>query len=182
MVLGYNTVESCGLVVFNGNHVLLIKRNGKWDLPKGKLDDGEGFKVAAKREVEEECGIAVDKVKMKICATKHTYDTYGELCLKKTALRETDEETGLRKNDLDITTDLFPTQHFTQYDDEPYIKTTHWFLAKYRGPQNHILIPQEEEGIEDVKWISLGIINQYLPEMRGYARYILNFTLKLMKM
>ena len=45
-----------------------------------------------------------------------------------------------------------------------------------------MLFAQEEEGIEDVKWISLGIVEQYLPEMRGYARYVLSFTLKLMKM
>lgn len=142
MVLGYNTVESCGLIVFNGNHVLLIKRNGKWDLPKGKHEEGEQY--------------------------------------RETALRETDEETGLRQMDIVITDELFPTQHFTTYDEIHHIKTTYWFLAKYKGPQDHMLFPQEEEGIEDVQWISLGIIGQYLPEMRGYARYILEFTLMLM--
>ena len=144
MVLGYETVESCGLIVFNGNHVLLIKRNGNWDLPKGKHEEGEQY--------------------------------------TQTALRETDEETGIRQTDLVITDELFPTQHFTTYDGKHHIKTTYWYMAKYRGPQDHMLFPQEEEGIEDVKWISLGIIDQYLPEMRGYARYILEFTLTLLKM
>ena len=138
-----DTIESCGLIVFNGNSVLLIKRKDKWDLPKGKHEEGEQY--------------------------------------RETALRETDEETGIPKIDLEISSELFPTQHFTKYDGKHHLKTTHWFLAKYKGPTDHILIPQEEEGIEEIKWISLGIINQYLPEMREYARYILNLTLDLLK-
>ena len=143
MVINFDTVESCGLIVFKGNSVLLIKRKNKWDLPKGKHEEGESY--------------------------------------RETALREADEETGIPKMQLDITTELFPTQHFTTYDGKDYLKTTHWFLAKYKGPEDHVLFPQEEEGIEDVQWISLGIINQYLPEMRGYSRYILHLTLDLLK-
>ena len=138
-----DTIESCGLIVFNGNSVLLIKRKDKWDLPKGKHEEGEQY--------------------------------------RETALRETDEETGIPERDLDISRELFPTKHFTKYDGKHHLKTTHWFLAKYKGPTDHILIPQEEEGIEEIKWISLGIINHYLPEMREYARYILNLTLDLLK-
>jgi|TARA_R110000824_G_scaffold297432_1_gene485629 8-oxo-dGTP pyrophosphatase MutT (NUDIX family) len=138
-----DTIESCGLIVFNGNSVLLIKRKDEWDLPKGKHEEGEQY--------------------------------------RETALRETDEETGLRAQDLDISRELFPTKHFTNYDGDHHLKTTHWFLAKYKGPTDHLLIPQEDEGIQDVKWVSLGIIEQYLPEMRDYARYILNLTLDLLK-
>ena len=143
MITGYDTVTSCGLIVFNGNNVLLIKRDGKWDLPKGKHEDGEQY--------------------------------------RQTALRETDEETGIRQTDLVITDELFPTQHFTTYGGLQYLKTTHWFMAKYRGPQDHMLFPQEEEGIEDVRWISIGSMDQYLSDMRGYARYILDFTFTLLK-
>jgi 8-oxo-dGTP diphosphatase len=32
-------------------------RYGDWSLPKGKLDEGEGFEDAARREVEEETGL-----------------------------------------------------------------------------------------------------------------------------
>lgn len=32
-------------------------RHGDWSLPKGKLDEGEGFEEAAVREVEEETGL-----------------------------------------------------------------------------------------------------------------------------
>jgi 8-oxo-dGTP diphosphatase len=33
---------------------------GDWSLPKGKLDDGEGFEQAALREVEEETGMRAE--------------------------------------------------------------------------------------------------------------------------
>ena len=138
----FNTVESCGLVVFGGNSVLLIKRENKWDLPKGKKEAGETY--------------------------------------RQTALRETDEETGIPQHDLEIVRDLFPTQHFTIYSGDHYIKTTHWFLAKYRGPNDHVLIPETDEDIEEVKWVSIGIIGQYLPEMRGYARYVMELTLEML--
>ena len=49
-----------GYVVRRGDEgveVLLIFRRGAWDLPKGKLDEGETVREAAVREVAEEVGI-----------------------------------------------------------------------------------------------------------------------------
>jgi 8-oxo-dGTP pyrophosphatase MutT (NUDIX family) len=46
-----------GIVVNEQNEVLLIYRRGKWDLPKGKLDDGETIEECALREVKEETGL-----------------------------------------------------------------------------------------------------------------------------
>lgn len=46
-----------GLVKNTEDQWLLIFRLGKWDLPKGKLENGETPEAAALREVEEECGI-----------------------------------------------------------------------------------------------------------------------------
>ncbi|MEQ8572802.1 MAG: NUDIX domain-containing protein, partial [Fulvivirga sp.] len=56
----------------------------KWDLPKGKLEKGENVKFAAKREVEEECGVEVNLGK-KICTTWHTYTMKRKKILKKTS-------------------------------------------------------------------------------------------------
>jgi 8-oxo-dGTP pyrophosphatase MutT (NUDIX family) len=42
--------------------VLAIFRRGVWDLPKGKLDPGEGPEAGALREVSEEVGIPRDKL------------------------------------------------------------------------------------------------------------------------
>ena len=35
---------------------------GRWDLPKGKVENGETTEIAAVREVEEECGITNLKI------------------------------------------------------------------------------------------------------------------------
>lgn len=74
-----------GLVRNEENKYLFIYRKGKWDLPKGKLDEGEKTKTAAVREVEEECGITVSKLGEKICKTWHVYEMGGKVILKKTS-------------------------------------------------------------------------------------------------
>src|SRR6478752_5737606 len=54
----FTVIEAAGGLVYTPNEeVLLIFRKGKWDLPKGKLDDGEELETCAIREVEEETGI-----------------------------------------------------------------------------------------------------------------------------
>ncbi len=73
-----------GMVVNSKDAYLFIYRNGKWDLPKGKLERGEGKKQGAIREVEEECGIAVSSIGKRICKTYHTYTVKGEVVLKRT--------------------------------------------------------------------------------------------------
>ena len=49
-----------GIVTAPDGTMLLIQRNGRWDLPKGKVEPGETLLQAALREVEEETGIKVD--------------------------------------------------------------------------------------------------------------------------
>ena len=50
---------------------LIIKRNGVWDLPKGKLEKGEDFETAALREVEEETGLE-EMVAVTTLLSQHT--------------------------------------------------------------------------------------------------------------
>jgi len=74
-----------GLVKNERKEYLVIFRNGVWDLPKGKVEEGEKTRKAAVREVEEECGIHVNKAGRKICKTYHVYPQRNqELALKKT--------------------------------------------------------------------------------------------------
>jgi hypothetical protein len=73
-----------GLVKNEQNEYLFIKRLGKWDLPKGKLEEGERMKETAVREVEEECGIKIDGLGKKIKSTYHSYIMFGEVIIKKT--------------------------------------------------------------------------------------------------
>ncbi|WP_129713947.1 NUDIX hydrolase [Pedobacter sp. SYP-B3415] len=73
-----------GLAESSKGRYLFIFRNDKWDLPKGKLEKGEKMKIAAVREVEEECGIRVAEREEKLCRTYHVYPYNGGLALKKT--------------------------------------------------------------------------------------------------
>ena len=101
-----------GLVLNEEKKALFIFRNGKWDLPKGKIEKGEKKKNAAVREVEEECGITAPKIDKYITTTYHIY----------------------------------------YYKDKTALKESFWYLMSYAG--NDKLIPQEEEGITDVKWLT----------------------------
>jgi 8-oxo-dGTP pyrophosphatase MutT (NUDIX family) len=76
-------IEAAGGVVFNENkEVLLIKRLGKWDLPKGKLDGNESDEEAGMREVEEECGITGLSIDSKLPSSYHCYKQHNHRFLK----------------------------------------------------------------------------------------------------
>lgn len=79
----FKIIDAAGGVVSNKKSKrLLIYRLKKWDLPKGKLDKGESFKMAAVREVEEETGVKV-KLKKSITTTWHTYTIRDNPILKR---------------------------------------------------------------------------------------------------
>ncbi len=68
--------------------LLMIHRNGKWDMPKGKLESGESPEQAAIREVCEETGVCDLRIRSGPVVTWHAYPhagkgLYGEV-LKKT--------------------------------------------------------------------------------------------------
>lgn len=79
----FTVIEAAGGIVQNTKkEILFIYRLGKWDLPKGKLEDGEKLEECAVREVEEETGATNIKLKKKAGETYHTYDAYGKHFLK----------------------------------------------------------------------------------------------------
>lgn len=81
----YKRINAAGGLVENDkNEYLFIFRHDKWDLPKGKVEEGENFENAALREVEEECGIKELSLKDLIVKTYHTYEMFGKLHLKTT--------------------------------------------------------------------------------------------------
>ena len=89
IIKGENAFETIveaagGLVVNSEGKILFIYRRGFWDLPKGKIEKGEKKKVAAVREVEEECGINRPEIVEKITTTYHTYELKGRNILKPT--------------------------------------------------------------------------------------------------
>ena len=82
-------IEASGGVVLSNEKLLVIYRNGKWDLPKGKIDKKETKEEAAIREVQEECGIRGHSIIKELSPTFHIYkspykDSFGQCILKKT--------------------------------------------------------------------------------------------------
>ena len=79
----YEVVQAGGgLVSTPEGDVLLIHRKGKWDLPKGKLEEGEDLQTCAVREVEEETGLTHIQLREKLGVTYHTYREKGVAILK----------------------------------------------------------------------------------------------------
>ena len=84
--LFFKFIIAAGGTVFNEDgELLVIFRNGKWDLPKGKLEKGENILDCAIREVEEECGVRDLKIKKELPSTYHCYlSKKGNWILKRT--------------------------------------------------------------------------------------------------
>lgn len=67
-------VEAAGGVVVNQcGEWLMIRRNGRWDLPKGHVECGEATEVCAAREIAEETGVCGAEVVRPLCQTLHAY-------------------------------------------------------------------------------------------------------------
>ncbi len=62
-----------GLVSNRRGDYLLIRRYGRWDLPKGHQETGEDISLTALREVREETGVDKLKLRKLICVTDHCY-------------------------------------------------------------------------------------------------------------
>ena len=81
----FRIIEAAGGVVRNEKgEILFIFRLGCWDLPKGKIEEGEEIEEAAIREVEEECGIENLTISKRLPDTYHTYELRGDQILKRT--------------------------------------------------------------------------------------------------
>ena len=80
-------VRAAGCVVRDeAGNLLLIRRNGRWDLPKGKVEPGETLLRAAHRETEEETGIrTLDSGYLTPFKTYHIFNLYGGWHLKQTS-------------------------------------------------------------------------------------------------
>lgn len=77
-------IAAGGIVENEDKKILLIFRRGKWDLPKGKLDEGETIEECAVREVEEETGLRSIQQGELIEVTLHNYIEKGTEIEKET--------------------------------------------------------------------------------------------------
>ena len=82
----FTRIEAAGGIVRSlDNEFLFIKRLGKWDLPKGKLNKKETAQKGAIREVTEETGLADLSITKALTSTYHIYtDRKGREVLKET--------------------------------------------------------------------------------------------------
>ena len=79
-------IESAGGLVCNHqNHILLMFKRGRWDMPKGRVGD-DGEKLSAIREVNEETGLEASKlcIEGKLVSTWHTTRHQNIKYMKKT--------------------------------------------------------------------------------------------------
>lgn len=120
----FRKIEAAGGIVNNpADEILFIKRLGKWDLPKGKMEKGESREESAIREIEEETGLKNVVLKDFINTTYHIYvERNGDKVLKYTHWFEMffdgedtskpQIEEGITevawKNDVMITEEVFP--------------------------------------------------------------------------
>ncbi|MEM6697371.1 MAG: NUDIX domain-containing protein [Bacteroidota bacterium] len=104
----FQVIEAAGGLVFNPEgKALVIYRRDFWDLPKGKIDKGEGKKEAAVREVKEETGLKNVDLEDFICETNHVYkDKKKRRCIKRTywyKMRTKDEKlTPQTEEDIEV--------------------------------------------------------------------------------
>lgn len=79
----FTVFEAAGGLISNpAGEILLMFRRGKWDLPKGKLDEGETLEACALREVQEETGLHNISLDGKITETFHYYPWKNKKVLK----------------------------------------------------------------------------------------------------
>jgi ADP-ribose pyrophosphatase YjhB (NUDIX family) len=72
------TIEAAGGVVISPQgRLLMIKRFGRWEFPKGKVEPGEAIEATALREIEEECGVSGMEITRFLTHTMHTYRAPG---------------------------------------------------------------------------------------------------------
>ncbi len=80
-------IESAGGLVCNRyHHILLMFKRGRWDMPKGRVEEGQSREAAALREVQEETGLQISKLSVqgKLVSTWHTTSHQKIRYLKKT--------------------------------------------------------------------------------------------------
>ena len=104
---GKMIIEAAGGMVFNqAGELLMMKRRGFWDMPKGKLDEGESIEECAIREVSEETGLLNLTIVKKLQITYHTYLYKGKQALKPShwfLMSQTGHEALIPQTEEDIT-------------------------------------------------------------------------------
>ena len=76
------------------------------------------------------------------------------------AIREVEEETGLKEIELGKFISITLHEYFDTYLKEEVIKESHWYHMTVKGEPS--LIPQTEEDISQIKWVDSMALPDYL--------------------
>ena len=80
--------------------------------------------------------------------------------LEKCALREVQEETGLKK--IKLLAPLTITYHTYHEGTKFVLKESHWFTMQ--GTTSEQLVPQTEEQIQEIKWVRQEEVKKYFKQ------------------
>lgn len=76
--------RAAGILFVHGGHVLLLKRAdaaqdapGTWAFPAGGIEDGETPETAARRELQEECGVTYDGQLTPLYTSRDGFTCFG---------------------------------------------------------------------------------------------------------
>jgi 8-oxo-dGTP pyrophosphatase MutT (NUDIX family) len=93
------------------------------------------------------------------------------------ALREVEEETGVKNLTLVDFLGITQHQYFDPYLQEEVIKESHWYTMTVKGVP--ALIPQTEEDITDIRWVPLSEVNELIADAFASIKEIIDlFFLK----
>ena len=84
LTIHHHIIAAGGWVRNAEGQLLVIERNGKLDMPKGKIESKETIEVCAVREVEEDCRVKRCVITGPYVRTFHCYPNKGEYALKTT--------------------------------------------------------------------------------------------------
>ena len=79
-------IKTSGGIVIKENKILFIRKNNRWDLPKGKLEDGVNSRDTALIEISEETGLNKTDLSIlkKLIPTHYHKKVNGVMIVKKT--------------------------------------------------------------------------------------------------
>lgn len=97
-----------------------------------------------------------------------------------TALIETQEETGIPIDILEIKYELLPTHHISKYRKTRYIKRTQWYLIHCTKPFKDFT-PQTEEGIVHCEWVPTWDLHKVFENCPDRISYLVRYWLKYTK-
>ena len=81
-----SNIKTAGGIVIQNDSILFIYKNGRWDLPKGRLERGNSSRKTAIIEISEETGLPQKDLKVlkKLIPTHYHKKVDGKIIVKKT--------------------------------------------------------------------------------------------------